>query len=340
MLIQTVVTVSYLPFVAVLINSIRTHNKGVSFSVLVTDVRPNTLRRIKDRFVTDIEFLCCDDLGIAALSEMRKYYNVLEFNCACKFLALDYQLNKKQQTECLFLDADMYACGDIWGVFARCGKDILLTPHTTSPYPADGQGMSDVELVVLGHINGGIVYFRKSEFSGAALAWLVERTCFNWFVAPQYGLSADQQWLSLLPYYFDQATYVCNDQVLNIGYFNLHERELSESGSLVMAKGQPALLFHFSGFSTPSNGKLTRHSNRRFSVDTEKTLVKIISEYEGLLLKEMSRFKGLDGDLVFCQDPLHKRMKRAENIWKIKYPSFDIQTGFFERIGRKLDRLM
>lgn len=340
MLIQTVATVSFLPFVAVLVNSIRAHSKKVEFSVLVSDVSPESLQQVRERFDSNIEFLCCDDLDVGFLFETRSYYDVLEFNSACKILAISYQLKKKKYPECLFLDPDMYAVGDILSSIALCDRDILVTPHATSPYPDDNEMPADMELVISGHINGGIVYFRNSPISIAALDWLIKQIKFHWFVAPKYGLYADQQWLSILPYFFDKAVCVLKDPSLNIGYFNLHERELSESGSIVMVKGQPALLFHFSGFSTPSNGKLTRHSNRQFSAGTEKTLAKIILAYEELLLKEMSRLKALNGDLGFCQDPLYKRMKRAEDIWGIKYFSFDTQAGFFERIGRRLDRLL
>lgn len=320
MLIQTVATVSYLPFVAVMVNSVRAHHKGARFSVLVTDVRLDTLKKIKDRFAEDIEFLCCEDLGIDSLSEMRKYYNVLEFNSACKILAIDYQLNKRQQTECLFLDPDLYAYGNIEGVFSCCGRDILLTPHTVSSYPDDGEFPSDIELVIAGHINGGIVYFRKSDSSVTALAWLVERTRFHWFVAPQYGLYADQQWLSLLPYYFDQTTYICKDPALNIGYFNLHERHLSEDGTgAIKVNGRNALLFHFSGFAVPTLGRLTRHANRRFSVGTEEVLGSLILKYEAEFLKESERLKGLNGDFLFCGQSLAERMTIAARIGGISY---------------------
>jgi hypothetical protein len=342
MLIQTVATVRYLHFVAVMINSIRAHSKNVKFSVLVSDVSPRNLQQVREKFDSDIEFLCCDDLGVEYLSKMREYYNVLEFCSACKILAISYQLNKKNHPECLFLDPDMYAVGDILNIFKLCDRDILITPHSTSPYPDDNKEPTDVDLAVSGHINGGIVYFRKSPPSMAALDWLTKQIKHNWFVAPRYGFYADQQWLSFLPYYFYRATVVSKNLTLNIAYWNLHERKLSEvQEKIIVNNSLPVLLFHFSGFTIPSDGRLTQHSSRRFEIETENVLRKLIAEYENKLFEKQKIFFDLKGDIEFCNDPLEARMIRAEKIWGHKYRFFQPSTtiGFFRVCAKKIDRL-
>lgn len=338
MLIQTVVTVSYLPFVSVLINSIRAHNNGVKFSVLVTDLTKESLGKVRERFGHDIEFLCCDDLQLESLSSMRKYYSVLEFNSACKVLAIAYQLKDKQQKECLFLDPDMYAVGDVLERLAYCQQDIFITSHAMAPCPEDGMLPMDVEFVMSGHINGGVVYFKKSTASMEALDWLIKHIPFYWFVAPQYGLYADQHWLSFFPYYFNAATHVSRDPGLNVGYFNLHERRLSEDGNTIMVNGRPGALFHFSGFSVPSLGRLTRHTNRKFDKVTEGVLKKLISEYEGAFLKEQQKLQDLKGELLFCEDSLEERMLVAERVSGNQYTQLYSSDGFWKNRFGKLKK--
>lgn len=341
MLIQTIATVSYLPFIAVLINSIKAHCKNMRFSVLVTDVSPEMLPEIKARFDRDIELLCGDDLNFEFLPRMRRYYDILEFNAACKILAINFQFLAKKVNECLCLDADMYALGDISDFFKDKRRDIVLTPHVFSPYPLDGHMPSDMEIIARGHINAGLIYFKKTDPALRALDWLKENTKFNWFIAPAHGMHAEQQWLTALPFLFNACVEVSFDPAVNIGYWNLHERGLLwEGGTYKVNENRVALVFHFSGFSTPSYGKLSRHTDRKSNSETQKALSKIISEYEGLLMREMAHFKGLKGDLGFCQCPIYKRMKYAEDYWKIKYYRFDTREGFFERIGLKLDRLL
>jgi hypothetical protein len=323
MLIQTVSTVSFLPFVAVMINSAHKHNSSFKFSILLTDVNNKSLPNIREKFENfkiNIQFLCCDDLGFDFFPKLREYYSVLEFNSACKVLALTYQILMKKEVECLFLDPDIFILDNFEQIFKKNSKDILVTPHTLAPYPEDGEDPQDIELALAGHINGGIVYVRNSEHSVSALEWLVRKTKFEWFIAPGCGMYADQKWLSALPYFFSKSTCVLTDPAINIAYWNLHERKLSElQGKIMVNNVLSASLFHFSGFTIPSNNKLTKHTNRRFDDGTEKVLKKLISEYESKLLEQHKRFSGLEGDIKFCNDPLEVRMARAEKIWGIKY---------------------
>lgn len=320
MLIQTIATVSYLPLVSVLIDSIRRYNSKARIAVLVTDVSAHGLSHVRKAFADKgIELYCCDDLGVGYFSEMRRYYSALEFNSACKVLFLDYQLRVKQEKECLFLDPDIYALSDIENVLSSSFGDILLTPHTLTPPPDDGFPPSDLDFVLCGHINGGVVRMRLSADTLKALEWLVKYVRFEWFVAPEYGLYADQQWLSCLPYYFSSITNVLKDRSINVGYWNLHERHLSEKNGLYCVNGTPAALFHFSGFVLSDKGILTCHSNRKYNEATEAAIRKLVKEYGHKLAGEKERFKHLKGDLCFSQATLKKNMRLAEKIRGRKY---------------------
>ena len=338
MFIQTIATASYLPFVALMQESVRRNVKVVSFSVLVTDAVPEDLNKIRARFPEDVVFVCCDDIPRPELSRMRKYYNVLEFNSACKVIMLDYQLREGKK-DVLFLDPDIYACSDFSSFFTHCRKDILLTPHALAPYPEDGHGPTDMELAVAGQINGGVIYFRDSSISREAAAWLAKKAEFFWFVAPLYGMYADQQWLSLLPYYFPGATEVSRDTALNISYFNLHERQLDRSAAgSMLVDNKPAALFHFSGFAVPSNGKMTCHTDRRFSRSNESVLSDLVRVYEQSFLNCRNLLQDCTGQLGFANQSLEYRMALAAQYSGRSYSPLFVCEDKASSLAHKLKR--
>ncbi|MCX5658080.1 MAG: hypothetical protein NTZ48_07695, partial [Candidatus Omnitrophica bacterium] len=114
MVVQIVVTINYLSYAMVLVKSLRRQGGAFTYSILLTDVSRKGMREVYEILIAEgIEVICCDDLEIEYLEKMRKYYSALEFNAACKILAIDFQLKKKHAKECLCLDADIYALGSV-----------------------------------------------------------------------------------------------------------------------------------------------------------------------------------------------------------------------------------
>jgi len=344
-LLQTVAAVNYLPFVLVLARSLRESMPAARLCVLVTDVTSAVLKEISDQFGRDIEFICCDDLGFEMIARLRQYYTILEFNSACKVLALDYQIRVRCEPECFFIDPDMFVLGDFTELARARDRDIVVTPHITQPYPEDGELPVNTEMAASGYVNGGFIFVKNSKSSIAVLDWLVRQTRYNWFVAPSFGMYADQQWLSMLLFVFEETTGLLRDSAVNIAYWNLHERQLGNVGGTIMVganEQKPALLFHFSGFSTPHNGRLSKHSQRCFDKGTEQVLAGLINSYERLLNAERDRFAdtGLSGDLGFSRKSLKVRMKMAQQYWGNQFIECGLGTGGFGRVGKALNRLL
>ena len=123
----------------------------------------------------------------------------------------------------------------------------------------------------------------------------------------------------------------------------MHERKLSEvQGKIIVNNSLPILIFHFSGFTIPSKGRLTKHSCVRFENQTENVLRKLIAEYENKLLDKQKICLDLNGDIEFCNEPLEARMIRAKNIWGHKYQFFQPSSTivFFGVCAKKIDRLI
>lgn len=341
-LFLTVASVNYLPFVRVLAASLLREIPGARLSVLITDVTPGLLPRLAEKFgCSGVEFICCADIGVDFLEAMRGYYSILEFNSACKALGLYHHIVRKQEEECFFIDPDMYVTGDFVTPARAAGFDVVITPHTYQSFPDDGELPNEKELALSGYANGGFIYVRRSAGSIKALEWLKGQTRYSWFVAPTYGMYADQHWLDALPNFFAGTAGFLNNRGVNIAYWNLHDRPLSQKDKLY-AGDQPAALFHFSGFSVPSGGKLSRHSNRKFDAGTEKILAELIGCYEGLLTAEQRAVKeaGIKGDLGFSAKGLAGRLKAAAALRGQDYKELAPPSGLFGRLAKILDQII
>jgi hypothetical protein len=247
---------------------------------------------------------------------MRTYYTALEFCSALKVLGSAHIL--RDEDSCLFLDPDMVILDSLHDAVLNQPGEIIACCHTFAPYPLDGSSPDDLELCRTGQLNGGVLLSRRGTQGNAALDWLVDKTRNYWFVAPELGMYADQQWLSELPYFFRDRTTVVSDRGVNVAYWNLHERPLRRNAfdaALMLGDGGPLRLMHFSGFSMPSDGRLSKYSNRRFDAKTEEILADIVAEYEAALAESRARLGHLSGDLGFSNLPLAKRMQLAARRW-------------------------
>ncbi len=307
--VLTVASVSYLPLADIMFESLRAHHPELTPVLLIPDVTRARLDALRqqglDKFA---ELLCVEDLGLDFLEAARSYYSALEFCSALKVLGTAHIL--KTESACLFLDPDMVIMDRLDAVL-DAQDPILVTPHVLAPLPEDGHAPDSLEMCGAGFVNGGV--FRASA-GAPALSWLVSKARARWFVAPQLGMYADQLWLSALPFLFPQ-TRLLREPAINVAYWNLHERPLrQENGRILLQSGEPLRLFHFSGFSRPSNGRLTRHSDRRFGAETDRIVAQLVKDYEAKLEATSLRWGHLRGDIPFNADPLPVRLERAADL--------------------------
>jgi len=313
MRLLTVATTDYLHFVDVLFNSVRKVHPELILTVIVADCSKEMISPVKDALGSDVDVFCCADLGFNFLEDMRSYYLPLEFCSALKVLGLAYIL--KAENECLFLDPDMIVYDSLQESVIDKPGEIVLSCHSFSSFPKDDSNPNDLEIFTAGHLNGGILFCRQSIENTSIINWLVEKTKFQWFIFPEHGMYADQQWLSALPYFFRNQTTLILDRGVNVAYWNLHERPLYRlvaGGPIILNDREPLRLMHFSGFKIPSNGRLSLHGNRVFDTKTELILREIIYEYEQKLSSAQKKFFHLRGDLGFCSLPLAARLKLAK----------------------------
>ncbi|OPX45903.1 hypothetical protein CLHUN_03760 [Ruminiclostridium hungatei] len=330
MLIQTVCTVSHLNKAMTMIKSISRFHEDLEFSVLVTDIISEGKPKIQEVVGSRIEILCCEDIGMEATEKMRQYYNAFEHSCACKFIAVYHQFLHNRQ-ECLYLDTDIYALSSLDSFFESLNQDIVVTPHSLSicnKFVGGTYEFCDLNIITVGHINGGILYFKNTPKSVEALKWLIESVQSGGFFAPGMSMYCDQHWVSLLPYYFSDNTEVLKDPSVNIAFWNLHERKLSEENHIIMANGKAAQLFHFSSFQIPNHGKLVGFSSEEGTlgnITRHLFFQRLIKEYEQQLIMEKERFADIEHPLGFCNGPLHHRLCVAQDMLGIRYSHFGLE---------------
>ena len=310
MRLLSVASVSYLSLANVMFDSVRHLHPEMKPLLLIPDVTPKKLKELRREGAAEIaDLLCVEELSLDFLDKARGYYDALEFCSALKVLGSAHVL--KSESECLFLDPDMFLL-DRLDCVLQAQEKIVVTPHTLGPLPDDGAAPDDREMCAAGFVNGGVF---RSRRDAPAIAWLASHTRSHWFVAPHLGMYADQQWLTALPFLF-RDTGLLQDPGINVAYWNLHERPLRrDGGRIVLASGEPLALFHFSGFSRPSQGRLTKHSTRRYDPETEAILADLIGDYEKRVAAAASRWGHLKADIAFCEDPLPVRLNRAAKIW-------------------------
>lgn len=320
MRLLTVATVSYLHQAEVMINSARLVHPELRPTIIVADCTSQGLPAVKEAFVSDVDLLCPDDLGFEFIERMREYYSVLEFCSALKVLGSAYVL--RSEDSCLFLDPDMVILDTLSDTVLNQEGEVVISCHTFSPYPEDGAYPNNLEIFAAGMINGGVLLTRNGPEGNYALDWLVEKTRCHWFVSPNQGMYADQQWLSGLPFLFKEKTIIINDKGVNVAYWNLHERPLRcdpSSGVVSLESGEPLRLMHFSGFLIPSNGNLSAHNTRCFDEITEKILKRMISKYETSLQVAQLKYKHLCGDIIFTNRSLDDRLSLAAYYYNVDY---------------------
>jgi len=340
MRLLTVSTVSYLHQVDVLFSHAKRIHPELKQTVLVADCSPQALAPVRDTLGPEIDVMCTADLGFDFLEGMRSYYSVLEYCSALKVLGSAHIL--RSEDSCLFLDPDMVLLDSLNEAVLEQPGEIVACCHAFSPYPNDGETPDDLELCLSGHLNGGVLLTRRGAEGNAALDWLVDKTKNRWFVAPELGMYADQQWLSALPYFFRDRTTIVSDRSVNVAYWNLHERPLVRSddgAAITLATGDPLRLIHFSGFAVPSNGRISKHTNRSFDPTTNTVLDTMIVDYENALTSSRARFEHLSGDLGFSNQPLAERMKIAAYICDDQRLA-GAKPKFLSRIRRALRSVM
>lgn len=240
----TICSINYIGKALVLVDSYIQHHPDHSMYLVLVDRK--TPEVVVDR--PDLTVIWVEDLPIENFLQHAFSYDVIEFNTNVKPTALKMLLQRHEFA--IYLDPDIKVYAPLVQVFdaLQNGASLVVTPHSNTPI-LDGYKPDDLELLKFGAFNLGFVGVARCQEGLAFLDWWSERCLNHGFYEPQLGLAVDQKWVSLAPIYFPKMR-ILHDAGLNVAFWNLHERQLTErDGAWFVNETTPLRFIHFSSFS-------------------------------------------------------------------------------------------
>ena len=189
---------------------------------------------------------------------LASQYTPFELACVARGRFHHYMSTKRNFDKWIMLDTDI-------GVLARLdlfwhamdSACIVLTPHASSPVNSKLAIPHEGNILKSGIFNGGVVGMKRSETAKQASGWLSERLeAYGHASAHRQdtGLPSfydfefvDQIWLNLLYLYFRKDVKILDQEICNLGHWNLHQGELNLQDGLAYFNGERVLVAHFSG---------------------------------------------------------------------------------------------
>lgn len=218
-----------------------------------------------------------DVIDVPVLGALVARYTAAEFSCALKPLVLRW-LAGRGFAHLHYVDADVKFYADLAPVRLQLEQaDIVLTPHCLQPFPQDANRPRELTLLRGGAFNAGYVGVSATPQGLHFLDWWAQRVTRHGFQDPARGMSADQRWLDLVPALFPGLAILRHPGV-NVGYWNLQEREVNDGEAGPRCGREPLLFFHFSGFDPREPGALSVYQDR-FDTAEMPVVARLLRDY-------------------------------------------------------------
>ncbi|MBO6538843.1 MAG: hypothetical protein JJ969_05515 [Rhizobiaceae bacterium] len=337
--VLTVATLDYVPQALGLLASVRRTQKDATPHLFVIDATPETRAQL-DAALSDgwdwVNWFAPADLTAhqSLIEAAFEYYNGIEISCLAKYVGLRNLLETGGGSPVALFDSDILLMGPLDRPRSELGeRALLLTPHALGP----GEASMEHEYLLHGWVNAGFMMANPDERSLKIMDWLIDRISHRGFLAPEYGLSCDQTWVSALPVAFHDDIVLSRDPGLNVAYWNLPERPLTRDGEQILAAGQPLTFFHLSGFDPARPDTLSAH----FGVPiVPGGVVAGLAEAYTAQLREAEGVRGKLNGLPrrpVCRAPLAERIEIGATRHGIGMRSPTIRPGFLSKIAAKLE---
>ena len=245
-LLFTIATTNYLPFAVSLLDSVKQFHPEFEVCIGLTDYISEEVM-VANALMNKYQIVQLHQINVKEFDIITEKYNPMELANSAKILFAEYFLSKSNIDQVIFCDSDMLFFGQLpQKVIAE--HDIIYTPHFCSPPPIEMK-RQELEVLNAGLFNGGFFKLRKSSETEKYIRWFRERCVLNCISDRCNGYYYDQLWLNLVPLYFKTA-YIEPDQGMNVAYWNLHERMISQDnqGKFIVNNKVPLAFFHFSGW--------------------------------------------------------------------------------------------
>lgn len=271
----TICSRNFLAFAKTLFQSLREHHPGVTFYVALCDA-PDAFAPF-DPANEPFPIINLDDLDLPQWRDMAQRYNITEFNTAIKPFVIRH-LMRRHPGECIvYLDPDIIVKSRLVELEEALGggASVVLTPHITNP--AENTESNDNTMLKYGIYNLGFVAFQNTQQAAAAVEWWGRRLIDQCVIDLPNGIFVDQKWADLLPAFLSDS-FILRHPGYNIAYWNVGQRQVTQSHGRYFVNGEPLRFAHFSGSKLDDPKVFSRHTGQ-FNTQNIGDLNKLLDEY-------------------------------------------------------------
>ncbi|MCA9068208.1 MAG: hypothetical protein KDA84_04760, partial [Planctomycetaceae bacterium] len=159
---------------------------------------------------------------------------------------------------------------------------ILLAPHLLAPLSGADGVSRELNILLSGVFNVGCLGVRNTQTALHFLQWWDDRLQDHCRHDVVKGMHFEQRWLDLVPAYFDDVKF-CRDPGINVGHWNLPEREVRGDRHQLTVDGHPCRFVRFSGYDPANPDQPTRY-NQRLHAGNMGPIRKLFSSFHQQLI--------------------------------------------------------
>jgi hypothetical protein len=182
----------------------------------------------------------------------------MEFAYALTPFVIRYLL-LNSYSQVLFLKLETLVLGDLESLFIKLNlNSAIVTPHLLSPDISTLNIKQEVDVLLAGTFNGGVVGFRNTSEALKYLDWWSQKTKTQCFRDVSNGIHFEQRWLDFITSFISDLEIIRNEGI-NVAHWNLQERALKIRDGQLYAGTEKCLIFRFSGFDETNPMYLSRY---------------------------------------------------------------------------------
>ena len=284
------VTADHVPMAAASWASFRPHNPDIPYRLYVLDADSQIDQDLDGKF----SIRSIDHVHIPFREQLYSYYSKALLACNLRVFVAYHELFERDQTHVFLLDSDILVSGPFDREIASLSTSpAIIAAHTQAPCPIDGFRTADTAFMRHGFVNAGFYGLRRCQETRHLLTWLKAWSYFYGFDDPNTGQFTDQKLWDLATRYFPAYIKILNDHEINVGYWNMFQKDVQKIDGTYVNKDKPITFFHLSGFNPDSDGHFRGASQQRVKPDRFPIVRSIFEEFGALYDTQYERFKTL-----------------------------------------------
>jgi glycosyltransferase involved in cell wall biosynthesis len=251
----TICSNNYLAYAVTLLKSVKKFHPDLDCFLCLVDEKLT----YPSLYEHDFDVVLARELEIPDFYCFSFQYDVLELNTAVKpYMFL--RLFDRKYRQVIYFDPDIEIFGRLDVVLSSlsAGASFVVTPHLCSPAENDVD-IDDTAIMRAGTFNLGFLACTNQPQTVDILHWWARRLRFQCVVRPDIGIFVDQKFVDLMPGFVDGFT-VLRDETMNVAYWNIAQRSLTQKGDDFYVNGRPLTFYHFSGIEPNNYTMLSKHT--------------------------------------------------------------------------------